>query len=496
MAEGVRTSERLAELEREIGHHQVVQQRLSDAKASLDRELQRFRVIQRYVKKAVFADTLEAFYKLTTEAVVEAFEFEVALFLRSSGGPGKLRVVAAFGFELDPTGQTLPFDVDVAASDSLLLKPGNACLDQWSSLDLVDAVLCPYRDKDGGFGGVIVGGKTRQMQHYHDDVDEEIRSSFANIVGQAGALMANQELASEIRAQNQTLEELSKSYSRFVPFGFLQLLDRDSIQAVLPGDHAGLDMTVLYADLRDFTSLSETFGPAKTFALLNDFLAIIEPSIANNGGFINHFQGDAITALFPNGADAAFTAAKDMWAALRTFNVVRSARGEELLRMGIGINSGELMLGAIGGMERMDVNVVGDAVNLTARTEGLTKLFGANCILTEFAVQRLKEPERFALRELDRAIVSGRSDSVRIYELIDCDDADVRQSKLLSAPSFARGLDLYRNGDFAKAIGAFVEVLGSVGGDSAAGLYIQRCAELVSNPPKRRWDGVTVIDRK
>jgi len=496
VAEPTTTPARIAELEAEVARHQVVHQRLSDAKRLLDQELQRFQVIQQYVERAALAETLESFYETTLEAVIEAFEFEVALFLRRDDDADSLSVVSCFGFDRVITGEVLPFDEAwLKGAESRLVKPGDPVLEAWASLDFVDAVFCAYRNCEGGIGGVVIGGKTRAKQSYYDDLNPEICSSFTVIVCQAAALLANQEFASDIRAHIDALQSLSSSYSRFVPFEFLKLLGRDSIEGVLPGDHVSLDMTVLYADLRGFTTLSETIGAEAAFALLNDYLAVIEPPLTASGGFINHYQGDAITALFPQGADTALQAARGVVSALAGFNADRVERGEAPLRMGIGINAGELMLGAIGGGDRLDGNVVGDTVNLTARTEGLNKVFGSTCVVTDLAVDRLEQPDDFALRELDRVIVAGRSDPVVIYELLDCDPPESRDAKLAAADSFARALDLYRRGDFAVAIGAFAEVLGRNADDPVAQLFVQRCAELVRAAPPG-WDGTTRLDEK
>ena len=185
-----------------------------------------------------------------------------------------------------------------------------------------------------------------------------------------------------------------------------------------------------------------------------------------------------------------------MCRALADLNKIRAARDEATLCIGIGINSGELMLGAIGGEQRLNGNVVGDAVNLASRIEGLTKLYGAVCVLTDAAVRRLSDPASSFLRELDRVVVLGRTKPVVIYELLDLDPPILREGKLAAAKEFQRGLALYRDGDFAAAIGAFAECLEVSPDELAATLYVKRCTELVHNPPASGWHGVTLLDRK
>ncbi len=497
MSETADAAIRLAALEAEVGRHQVVHQRLAAAKRLLDDELKRFRVIQQFVERVVMAESIGAFYEVTLESLVEAFEFEVALFLRNTGDPDCLAVVCCFGFDEELTGSALPFDAAwLKGADSRLFHGDDDVVQRWAATtNLAEVLLCPFFDKNGAISGVVIGGRTKDGLAYYDALSEESLSSFSVMVGQAGALLANQELADEIHAHNAELESLSKSYSRFVPFEFLKLLGRDTIQSVLPSDHVSLDMTVLYSDLRQFTKLSEALGAEKVFALLNAYLGAMEQPIKSSNGFINHYQGDAVTALFPGSADSALAAAIAMVEALATFNAAQTDP-QHRLRMGIGINSGVLMLGAVGGGERLDSNVVGDTVNLTARTEGLTKLFGATCVVTDLTVKRLENPGKFDLRELDRVVVAGRNDPVVVYELLGCDVSAGREAKRASAETFAKALDCYRRGDFAVAIGVFAEVLGKNPDDAAAKLFVQRCAELVQRGPGADWTGVTVLDGK
>ena len=111
-------------------------------------------------------------------------------------------------------------------------------------------------------------------------------------------------------------------------------------------------------------------------------------------------------------------------------------------------------------------------------------------------MDRLRDRQRFRIRELDRVVVAGRSDAVSVYELLDCDPTDIREAKLASAETFARALDMYRKGQFAAAIGLFADVAEKNPQDSAARLFVQRCAGVVQQAPAMDWNGVTVLDSK
>jgi class 3 adenylate cyclase len=484
---------RIAQLEAEVGRHQVQHQQLVGAKGRIDRELQRFQAIQLYVQRAVLAGSLTELNVLTLEAIIEAFEFEVALSLTWDG---QLSVAEAFGFEHDLPA-TLPFEAGwIANSTSRILGCDDPVLRAWSALGLSDAILAPLSDKDGALSGILLGGRTVARGKLYDAVSAEQRSSFEVLASQAEALFRNFALAAEIREHNRRLQALTHSYSRFVPFEFLDLLGRTSIEAVLPADHVRLDMTIVFADLRDFTKTSESLGAQQAFGLLNEYLQAMEPEISACHGFINQFLGDGFVALFPRGADSAIAAAIGMSRALARLNVRQTARGETTLRIGVGINSGEVMLGAIGGERRLDGNVVGDAVNLASRVEGLTKLYGATCVVTDATVTRLSEPARYSLRELDRVVVVGRTTPVVIHELLDLDAVDRREAKLATGTDFQSAIASYRAGDFAAAVAAFKRCLVACADDRAAMLYVQRCTELAQGIPAGGWHGITVLDSK
>jgi hypothetical protein len=157
---------RIAQLEAEVGRHQVQHQQLATAKDRIDRELQRFKTIQHYVQQAVLAESLNQLNELTLEAIIEAFEFEVALFLTWDG---QLAIAHAFGFEQDLPA-TLPFDQSwVGNGGSRILKGDDPVLGAWSELGLSDAILAPLSDKNGALCGIVLGGRTVARGKLYDE---------------------------------------------------------------------------------------------------------------------------------------------------------------------------------------------------------------------------------------------------------------------------------------------------------------------------------------
>ncbi len=210
---------------------------------------------------------------------------------------------------------------------------------------------------------------------------------------------------------------LTQSFERFVPKRFLSLLGKESITDVRLGDHVLKDMSVLFTDIRSFTSMSERMTPKENFQFLNAYLQRVDPVVVANNGVVDKYIGDAVMALFEN-ADDAVEAAMEMLLKLEEFNVERVGAGEEPIRVGIGINSGELMLGTIGAAGRMEGTVISDAVNLASRIEGLTKQFQTSLLISDDCRCRLAHPERFTLKKCDKVHVKGKREAITVWEVL------------------------------------------------------------------------------
>ena len=304
------------------------------------------------------------------------------------------------------------------------------------------------------------------------------------------------ETLTDLDVRNRDLTEMNRAASRFVPFQFLELLDKRTIREIERGDQIQLDISILFADIRGFTTMAERMGPAATFGFINRYLGHMEAEIHREQGFINDIFGDGIMALFHQGADAALQAALGMLAAVERFNETLVAEDQDPIRVGIGINSGPLMLGTIGGKDRLSCTVVGDPANTASRVEGMTKLYGANLLISQGTYERLADPARYVLREVDRVLAKGKDEPLAIYEILDGDRQGVREQKLRTAKAFAAALADYRDGDFEMAKQGFEACLLEAPDDAGAALYVDRCQEHVAQGPPADWDGVTRLHAK
>ena len=227
-----------------------------------------------------------------------------------------------------------------------------------------------------------------------------------------------QRLEQEMAAHQQTnrlLYSTVLAYGRFVPQQFLQLLDINSIVDVKLGDQAERRMTILFSDIRNFTTLSETMTPHENFNFLNSSLSQMEPLIAAHHGFIDKYIGDAIMALFPRAPDDAVSGAIAMLDKLAEYNDGRMRAGYVPIQIGIGLNAGMVMLGTVGGDKRMDGTVISDAVNLASRLEEMTKVYLTPLLLSEHMLYSLDDASKYCIRLLDRIRVKGRISPVSVY---------------------------------------------------------------------------------
>jgi adenylate cyclase len=241
------------------------------------------------------------------------------------------------------------------------------------------------------------------------------------------------------------------------------------------GDAVELEMSILFSDIRDFTTISEQMTPQDNFKFINSYLSYMEPLIVENHGFIDKYIGDAIMALFSEGADNAVKAGIEMLHTLAEYNQYRVSMGDVPIQIGVGINTGSLMLGTVGGRNRMDGTVIGDAVNLAARIESLTKNYEVPLLITQQTVDGLRNPADYGIRVIDKVQVKGKSAWVTVYEVFDADLPFVKAGKLATLPVFTEALSLYNIYNFTEAAGLFADCLRQNPGDRVARIYLARC---------------------
>ncbi len=261
-----------------------------------------------------------------------------------------------------------------------------------------------------------------------------------------------------------------------------------------------VEATVLFSDIRSFTTLTEELGAQGTVALLNEYFTVMVNCITAEGGMLDKFIGDAIMAEFgipiPHGddTDRALRAAIAMINELRTLNTKRQQRGQKPILMGIGLNTDSIVSGNIGSPKRMDYTVIGDGVNLASRLESACKEYSAQILISEFTYRKLKGTYR--TREVDKVVVKGKTEPVSVFEVLDYHDDETFPNLPDVVNQFRTALAHYRKGEFDRAIQGFQATLALHPGDKLSATYIQRCEYLKSHPPEGKWEGVWVMKSK
>jgi len=259
-------------------------------------------------------------------------------------------------------------------------------------------------------------------------------------------------------------------------------------------------ISVLFSDVRRFTSMSEALGARETVSMLNEYFAVMVDVIFSNGGILDKYIGDAIMALFgapfngPNDADNAVTVANQMMVALNGLNATRVASGKQPLDIGVGLSTGDVIVGNIGSPKRMEYTVIGDSVNLASRLESATKYYGTKILISENTVKDLTR--EFVLREIDLIRVKGKDRPVAVYESLDfhTPDSFPRLQEMLGI--YREGLAAYRKREWHKAMATFEAAAAISPDERPSRIYIDRCKHYIAHPPGDNWDGVWTLTEK
>ncbi len=294
---------------------------------------------------------------------------------------------------------------------------------------------------------------------------------------------------------------LTTAYSRFVPQEILEFLGKESIVEVHLGDQIQQEMTVLFSDIRSFTSISEHMTPEENFAFLNSYLSRVSPIIRENHGFIDKYIGDAIMALFPGQsfpgqADHAIHAAVRMQQAVTEYNRCCAEYGTPPISIGIGLHTGSVMLGTVGEAERMEGTVISDAVNLASRLEGLTKMYGASIVVSDRTLFSLEHVLQYRFRFLDKVKVKGKREPVSVFEILDGNAEEDIALKLKTQTFFEKGLLHYHSQEFEQAVSHFSRVVEIDPDDCAAQLYLKRANHFIEYGVPVDWEGIELLTEK
>jgi class 3 adenylate cyclase len=306
------------------------------------------------------------------------------------------------------------------------------------------------------------------------------------------------------------LRELNMSFERFVPKQFLNRIAKKGIEKIQLGEGKNELITILFSDIRSFTRLSEGISPQELLKFMNNYFSRMDQPIQENDGFIDKFIGDAIMALFDRGITGHKQARDAVLAAIKMQKILVEYKQKcpEIgkITIGIGIHTGQVIIGTVGSHERMSSTVLGDAVNLASRLEGLTKLYHVQIIISSetyhllnddpYFLCRKNEVPYFLCRKLDFVTVKGKSKPETIFEVFNSNPKPIRELKQQTLEKYHQGIMQYHLRNWADAIECFDECIKIYPDDLVSKMYIERCTDFQNNPPPAEWDGISHLTHK
>jgi len=282
-------------------------------------------------------------------------------------------------------------------------------------------------------------------------------------------------------------------------------MSKEVADQLLEGGEAALGgqiqrTSILFSDVRGFTTTAEALGPRETVALLNEYFEEMVEAVFQFGGVLDKYIGDAIMALFGvpfqghRDADNAVAVANAMLRRLGALNLQRLRADQRAIDIGIGIATGDVVVGNIGSPRRMEYTVIGDSVNLASRLEGATKQYHVKVLLAEATALALTVPT--PLREIELLRVKGKDQPVTVYEALGHYDETSFPNLDACLAAYAEGMRAYRMRAWREGAQAFELALSLNPADHPSRLYLERCRDYAAQPPPEDWDGARTLDHK
>ena len=292
--------------------------------------------------------------------------------------------------------------------------------------------------------------------------------------------------------------QIQKIFGQFVNPHVVKQLSTNPEKVELGGEE--VEATIMFSDIEGFTSISEGKKPKELVEFLNNYFSTASDICLKHEGTIDKFIGDAVMVQFgiplknPNHRLLAVRAGYEFSRVVYEMTREARAKGEPVFSTRIGINTGTMVVGYIGGRTKKEYTVIGDPVNLASRLEGVNKFYGTSLMISELTATE-QVTDEFLLREMDLIRVKGKKLPIKIYEVF-CRKEEISEQRLKMVQTFESGLKLYREQQWGDAMLMFNTVLKSNEKDYASKMYIERCEEFKKNPPPKEWDGVYVMTSK
>jgi class 3 adenylate cyclase len=374
-------------------------------------------------------------------------------------------------------------------TDLTLLKEKGIIEDDVHSL-----IYAAMKVKHRIMGAIILAGKNVEQYsaaHLKLLVTLALQSSTA-----IESAMLYEKNIREAREREEAMLRIHEVTKKFVPHEFIRSLGKETLTDVKLGDQVEKIVTVLFTDIRDFTTLSEKMTPEENFHFVSSFNARLGPIIRSNNGFINQYLGDSIMAIFPENPEDALRAAVGMQKAVHELNKERIEVGLPTIRAGIGMHTGSLIMGITGDEFRMDAATISDTVNTAARIESLTKYYKSPLLLSDHTLQYLNGQNSFHFRHLGSVRLKGKNNLLSIIECINGFEELQFERKLQTLSLFSNAMSSYHDQQFENALQLFQTILTNDPEDLTAHYFLNNTKRYLHEGVPKNWTGAEEMVNK
>jgi class 3 adenylate cyclase len=360
--------------------------------------------------------------------------------------------------------------------------------------DVHSLIYAAMKVKHRIMGAIILAGKNVEQYsaaHLTLLVTLALQSSTA-----IESAMLYEKNIREAREREEAMLRIHEVTKKFVPHEFIRSLGKETLTDVKLGDQVEKIVTVLFTDIRDFTTLSEKMTPEENFHFVSSFNARLGPVIRSNNGFINQYLGDSIMAIFPENPEDALRAAVGMQKAVHELNKERKEVGLPSIRAGIGMHTGSLIMGITGDEFRMDAATISDTVNTAARIESLTKYYKSPLLLSDHTLQYLNEQNGFHFRHLGSVRLKGKNNLLSIIECINGFEELQFERKLQTLSLFSNAMTSYHDQQFENALQLFQTILTNDPDDLTANYFLTNTKKYLREGVPHNWTGAEEMVNK
>jgi len=343
--------------------------------------------------------------------------------------------------------------------------------------------------------GAVILASNEEIQYTAADLKLLTTLALQSSAAIESALLYERNIKDALERE-EAMRKLYDATGKFVPYEFIRSLGHQLITDVKLGDQVEKIVTVLFSDIREYTTIAEQMTPEENFRFVCSFNERMGPFIRQYNGFINQYLGDAIMAIFPGNATDALAAAVAMQKEVEQFNIARLLNNQTPIQIGVGMHTGPLIMGITGDKDRMDACTISDTVNTASRLEGLTKHYKTGIILSDASLEQINNKENFHLRNLGMVQLKGKQESIKIHECFSGNTPKDIQKKAATLSLFNEGISHYLDKSFNKAHEVFTQVIKENPEDRTAAFFFTNTKQVMEEGFSKNREGIVEMQEK